>query len=86
MNEREAQIQQELHEVIERAVHDPDAGDAEDELILSGWVIVYETTSLTAEGKPMAGHIYGPQEMTTWRALGLVEWARRFALVPDEEG
>lgn len=42
--------------------------------ILTGWIVVYETAS--SEDVPNAGHLYGPPGMTTWRAMGLIEWAR----------
>jgi len=82
MDEKEAYLQQQLHEAIETALSD----DLEN-LVLTGWVVCFETTSLTDEARAHAGTFYGPREMTTWRALGLVEWARRFSLEPgtDEE-
>lgn len=49
---------------------------------LTGWVLVYE--SMDAETSS-AGHFYGPSGMTTWRALGLAEWARQNTLRPDED-
>lgn len=79
--DRERRAQAELHAAIERKLLDDD-GDAR---VLTGWVIIYETDTLTRDGRAHAGHLYGPNEMTTWRALGLVEWARRFSLVPDPE-
>ena len=51
--------------------------------VLSGWIVVYETVGLTERGN--SGHVYGPLSMTTWRALGLIEWARRFCLYPDND-
>lgn len=84
MNERERAVQASLHDAIERAVYDPDAGDVPANSVLTGWIVIYETLTLDDEASA-AGHLYGPREMTTWRALGLVEWARRFGLVPDTE-
>ena len=51
---------------------------------LTGWIVAYE--SLPADGTAAeAGHFYGPESMTTWRAIGLLEWVNRFCLRPDEE-
>jgi len=84
VNEREEAVQATLHEAIEQAVFDPEAGDVDPQLVLSGWIVIYETASLSG-AQASAGHLYGPREMTTWRALGLVEWARRFGLIPADE-
>jgi hypothetical protein len=46
----------------------------EDGEMLAGWIVIYETVG--ADDRPQAGHVYGPAAMTTWRAMGLVEWAR----------
>lgn len=52
--------------------------------ILVGWCVTYETVR-DADERPQAGQVYGPGGMTTWRVLGLLEWARRFLLCPDDE-
>lgn len=75
--------QQRLHEAIEACLADGD--DLDDGELLVGWVLIYETTVLGDDERGSCGHFYGPREMTTWRALGLVEWARRFSLVPHDE-
>jgi hypothetical protein len=71
--------QQRLHEAIEDALNEEGVLDG---LVLAGWVIAYETVALDDEVTAHAGTIYGPHEMTTWRALGLIEWARRWSLEP----
>jgi hypothetical protein len=80
MDDDERQRQQALHEAIEVAVADElDEGE-----LLAGWLVVYETAALDEKEKSSCGHFYGPREMTTWRALGLIEWARhRTLLDPD---
>jgi hypothetical protein len=75
VREDEKKKQQELHEAIERTLENDDG-------ILVGWIVVFETAAPNS-AKTTAGHFYGPREMTTWRALGLIEWVRRFGLVPD---
>lgn len=78
VDQLEEDEQRRLHEAIENALSS--MGDL-DGLVLTGWVVVFETAGEDAH----AGHFYGPREMTTWRALGLLEWARRFNLLPDED-
>lgn len=80
MDQHDVAVQQRLHEAIEQAVFEREdlAGH-----ILSGWIVVFETAALD-DDRCTSGHLYGPREMTTWRALGLLEWARRFSLRPDE--
>jgi hypothetical protein len=51
--------------------------------VLTGWVVAYEAQ--TAKGEAHAGHLYGPATMTTWRALGLIEWARLHTLKPNDD-
>ena len=82
MNEHESRIQEAIHEAVERALREND--DLKEDQILTGWIVIYESTSL-GDSRSASGHIYGPREMTTWKALGLVEWARRFSLRPDED-
>ena len=64
--------QTEIHEALEPLL---DLGEGE---ILTGWVVVYEYVS--ADGAGSAGHVYGPEGMTSWRALGLLEWAKQFTI------
>lgn len=66
MTEQEA-----LHEAIASTL------ELDDGQILVGWTLVFETVS---DGRPTAGHIYGPESMTDWRALGLLEWARNVTI------
>jgi hypothetical protein len=79
MDEDEIQVQRELHDAIEE--HMRAQGSVPEGHILSGWVICFETASMDGDNA-VSGHLYGPHEMTTWRALGLVEWIRRFSLQP----
>lgn len=74
--------QQKLHTAIEETLRAND--DLEEDQVLTGWIVVFEATSL-GNSSSSAGHFYGPREMTTWKALGLVEWARRFNLGPDDD-
>ena len=46
--------------------------------VLTGWVIAYEVAQ--PEGDAYAGHAYGPGGMTSWRALGLLEWVRNVTI------
>lgn len=79
MNVEGEKKQQELHEAIEKTI----ASHMREGQILGGWVVMYELIDLS--GAPgSCGQMYGPREMTTWRALGLIEWVRRFCLYPDE--
>lgn len=85
-NEEEKTAQKKLHEAIEEYLH----SDSDFEgMILTGWVIAYEYADLSGN-KSSCGHFYGPLEMTTWKALGLIEWVRRFTLAAgadqDEQG
>jgi len=69
----------------QEAIHEVLAGclPLEEGDVLAGWVVVYETVTTSERGT--SGHVYGPSSMTTWRALGLIEWARRFCLGPDND-
>lgn len=73
MSEYDRREQEAIHEALSELI--PDEGE-----ILTGWIVIYETAD--ADGEAHAGHAYGPPGMTTWRALGLVEWARTQTL-PD---
>lgn len=82
MDEEEAKQQEKIHEALstvlqEQGVIDPDQ-------MLVGWVVGYEVVTSNGDS-PLAGHVYGPRGMTTWRALGVIEWMRRFGLQPDNE-
>lgn len=81
MDDQEIEDQQKIHEAIEEFLREK--GDLKEDQLLSGWVVCFETTSL-GSSSAFSGHFYGPQEMTTWRALGLLEWSRRFSLHPDD--
>lgn len=68
--------QEHIHEALTEAL------PLEDGQLLTGWVVIWEAT--TGDDRE-AGHFYGPEGMTSWRALGLTEWAGRHTLVPGEE-
>jgi len=75
----EEQTQQEaIHTELAELI--PDLGEGD---VLTGWIVVYEYQS--ADDRPTCGHIYGPSGMTTWRAMGLCEWARTVTLRPENE-
>ncbi len=68
----------------QQRVHDALVDTLEIEGHLTGWIICYE--ALPADGgSAFAGHFYGPGGMTTWRAIGLTEWAKLYGLTPDDE-
>lgn len=77
MSESEARDQEKIHGALQELL------ELEDGEMLAGWIVVYETVS--ADDEPKAGHVYGPAGMTTWRAMGLVEWARRRTLPESVE-
>ena len=82
MSDELEEIQQEkLHSLLQNNLPFTDEGS-----VLNGWIIIYETVR-PEYGKLIkeCGHIYGPATMKTWNALGLIEWARRFSLGPDDE-
>lgn len=68
--------QRHLHDVLVAAMRE--IGYLDDGEILSGWHLAFE--KVHAGERPSAGSFYGPESMTTWRAIGLVEWANRFCL------
>lgn len=78
MDDREKEIQERLHSAISEVLQELD----EDDGLVTGWVLCFER--LSPDDNAAAGHLYGPQGFTTWRALGLLEWVRRFCLHPDE--
>jgi hypothetical protein len=80
VSDEESARQQRLHDAIEEAL-----ADDLDGLVLTGWIVCFETAALGEDVTAHAGTFYGPREMTTWRALGLVEWARRFSLEPGSD-
>lgn len=66
--------------IVEEAMRDLDLiGDDE---IITGWVLNFET--IRAGGEPCAGHVYGPPNMTAWRAIGLLEWGRATIINPTD--
>jgi hypothetical protein len=79
LSDREQQAH--IHEVVDAALRE--TGIVSDEQLLTGWVLAYET--VMADGQPTAGHLHGPAGRTTWNALGLLEWIRRFTLRPDDD-
>jgi hypothetical protein len=60
-----------------------DVVDLRDGHVLTGWVLLYETAG--PDGTGSAGHLYGPEGMIDWRALGLIEWARRFTVARKDD-
>lgn len=68
---------QNMHEAVAELVP---TGEGE---LLTGWVIIYEY--IDERGRAGSGHAYGPEGMTTWKILGLIEWVRRFTLRPGED-
>ena len=77
MNEHERgdQAQERLQQAIQ-------AETPEDEGTVVGWVVVYETVA-AADDEATAGHFYGPAGMTSWRALGLLQWAMQHTIGPE---
>lgn len=85
MDNEEAIQQKKLHDAIEEVLIED--GELKDGHVLTGWVVCFETMSMSEADDSFAGSFYGPREMSTWRALGLVEWVRRFSLRPgDDDG
>jgi hypothetical protein len=70
--ERERREQEEIHTAIQESLKLPEGE------ILTGWIICYETVGL--DNERTAGHVYGPAGMTTWAAMGLIEWAKSRSL------
>lgn len=81
MNPEQKAKQDRFHQALTQVMNEEDMVD--DGELLTGWVIVYETTDLGDNAH--CGHFYGPAGMTTWKAMGLLEWSRRYTLVPDSE-
>jgi hypothetical protein len=46
--------------------------------VVVGWVIAYEIVD--SDGKKSAGFVYEYNDMTPWRATGLLDWARNVIL------
>jgi hypothetical protein len=69
-----------FHDGLERLLAAEDKLDNE---LLTGWIVVYETAA--SDDNAGVGYVFGPDEMTDWRALGLVDWAR-VGLLPEPEG
>lgn len=70
-------ISQQIEDSL-RAINELDDGS-----VLTGFVLIYEMA--TAAEKPSCGYILGPPGMTSWRALGLIEWIRRWTITPGPE-
>jgi hypothetical protein len=83
VDSRETEQQQRLHDAIEEVLRED--GDLKEGHVLSGWVVCYEGISIDPEEDALVGSFYGPREMTSWRALGIVEWVRRFTLRPGND-
>lgn len=83
MDDLEQEHQERLHKVIEEILLE--SGDIKEGQILTGWVVCYEAMHISEASGGFAGSFYGPREMSTWRALGLIEWVRRFSLRPDDD-
>jgi hypothetical protein len=55
----------------------------EEEGTVVGWIVVYETVA--ENGNEYCGHLYGPAGMTSWRSLGLLNWATHHTIKPEPE-
>lgn len=53
-------------------------GLVDEDAIVAGWVLAYETVG--ASGTKTSGYIQGPHDMSSWRAVGLLEWVKNFML------
>lgn len=73
MSDSEKKEQEKIHTALQTLLN------LEEGEILTGWILSYEYMGL--DDKRFAGHIYGPKGMTTWGALGLVEWSGRVSLL-----
>lgn len=76
MDESEKKEQEKIHTVLQEIVQESE--DFEEGQILTGWIIVYEVMGM--DNERFAGHIFGPSSMTTWSAMGLIEWAKTVSL------
>lgn len=76
MDDTEREEQERIHEALTEVLPIDGA--------LTGWIVLWEGLP-DGGGAAQAGHYYGPAGMTTWRAIGLCEWATRYGLLPDEE-
>jgi hypothetical protein len=70
----DAEAQSIVHDALVEALRE--IGYLDDDQILTGWHVCFEKAN--AGQRPSAGSFYGPESMTTWRAMGLVQWADRF--------
>lgn len=70
-----------VHEALVEAMRE--VGFLDDDQILTGWHVAWETVRPGAS--PTAGSMFGPESMTAWRAIGLIQWADRFCIGPDED-
>lgn len=50
--------------------------------MLTGWHVAFECRG---QQEPSAGSMYGPATLTTWGALGLLQWGEHCLLNPDED-
>lgn len=82
--EIEKRYQREIHEFVSEKIKElEEETETTSEAFITGWVLIWEGISPNEE-KPFCGHLYGPESLTTWNALGLVEWTRRFTMEPGE--
>ena len=81
-DERADALQESLHGELAALLRD-ELGEEGEGGLLVGWVLAYEAQA--PSGRAFAGHLYGPAGMTTWRALGLIEWTRLHTLGPDSD-
>lgn len=76
-------LQEKLQKAIKSVLDECD--DENIYKLLTSWIVIYELKSLSDESPDAVGHFYGPKGTTSWDALGLIEWSRRFCLVPDAD-
>ncbi len=79
MEQGEAQAH--IHDAITEAMRATDLLD--EDQVLTGWCLCFETQSI--DSPAAAGHLYGPDALTTWRAIGLIEWAKRYLVSSDDD-
>lgn len=77
MDESEKREQEEIHTALQEILK------LEEDQLLTGWIVIYEAMGM--DNERVAGHVYGPSGMTTWGALGLVEWAKTRTLPESSE-
>ena len=74
----EREEQEHIHEALAKAL------PLEDDAFLTEWVVVFATTPVGGGEEQIASY-YGPATQTTWRTVGLLEYAKLHLVVPDEE-